>query len=226
MASSVEMIRRVAAGLGPMIDEVVFVGGTAGTLLVTDPAAPTIRETLDVDVIVEVVGQTAFYSMEKTLRGKGFQNQGEMICRWKYEDLLVDIMPTDAATLGFSNRWYPEAFRTAIPFDVGDLQIRLITGPLFLATKLEAYHGRGKGDIFGSHDMEDIIAVIDGRVELMDEMADTPESVRAYLSDEFAGLLGDQAFLTNAPWHLGGDRASQQRWPRALDILQAMVDNG
>ncbi|WP_156785488.1 MULTISPECIES: hypothetical protein [Cyanophyceae] len=28
------------------------------------------------------------------------------LCRWLYQDLIVDIMPCDAKILGFSNRWY------------------------------------------------------------------------------------------------------------------------
>jgi len=42
---------------------------------------------------------------------------------------------------------------------LGTRDIRLITAPYFLATKFEAFHGRGHGDVRGSHDLEDIVAV-------------------------------------------------------------------
>ena len=39
---------------GPVADEMVFLGGCATGLLITDPAAPSVRVTMDVDVITEV----------------------------------------------------------------------------------------------------------------------------------------------------------------------------
>jgi hypothetical protein len=36
--------------------------------------------------------------------------------------------------------------------------VRLLAPALFIATKLDAFHGRGGGDIVASHDLEDIIA--------------------------------------------------------------------
>ena len=43
-----------AIRLGPLLPEIVFVGGCATNLLVTDPEAAPIRETYDVDVIAEI----------------------------------------------------------------------------------------------------------------------------------------------------------------------------
>ena len=43
------------------------------------------------------------------------------------------------------------------------LRIRVVTAPYFVATKLEAFRGRGRGDYISSHDLEDLLAVIDGR---------------------------------------------------------------
>ena len=35
------------------------------------------------------------------------------ICRWRIGDLILDLMPTDEAILGFANRWYPDALAKA-----------------------------------------------------------------------------------------------------------------
>jgi len=51
---NVEMVESVARSLGSLLDKVVFLGGATTSLLITDPAAPEIRGTLDVDVIVEI----------------------------------------------------------------------------------------------------------------------------------------------------------------------------
>ena len=80
-------------------------------------------------------------------------------------------MPTDASVLGFTNPWYDEAIATAQVVELaGGLRIRLIAAPAFVATKLEAFGTRGRGDLMGSHDLEDIINVLDGRPGIEDEI--------------------------------------------------------
>ena len=49
--------------------------------------------------------------------------------------------------------------------------IKLITAPTFLATKFEAYSDRGGADMLASHDIEDIVNVVDGRPGLLEEVA-------------------------------------------------------
>ena len=93
-----------------------------------------------------------------------------VICRWRFKEILVDFMPTDERILGFSNRWYTDAFRNAHNFSIEGLTLKLIRAPYFLGTKLEAFYGRGKNDYMVSHDMEDFIALIDGRLEIVDEI--------------------------------------------------------
>ena len=105
------MVERIAAALGPLRERVVFVGGSATGLLITDPLAAAIRVTKDVDVIVEVATHSGYYQVEEALRDLGFRNdtrEGAPLCRWRWEELILDVMPTDPAILGFSNCWYPE----------------------------------------------------------------------------------------------------------------------
>lgn len=71
-------------------------------------------------------------------------------------------MPTDATVLVFSNRWYPAAIDRAETFHIAGHNVRVVTPALFIATKLEAFHERGGNDVFASHDIEDIIAVVPG----------------------------------------------------------------
>jgi hypothetical protein len=51
-----------------------------------------------------------------------------------------------------------------------DLHIRVVTSVYFCATKLEAFAGRGKNDYQTSHDLDDLMAVVDGRAELIEEI--------------------------------------------------------
>ena len=211
------------------MERMVFVGGCATGLLLTDPAAAPVRPTLDVDVIVELASYAEFVALEEQLRRLGFresQKEGAPVCRWMSGNLLLDVMPTDSSVLGFSNRWHRAAFEGAQEVSVEGHEIRLITAPYFLATKLEAFHGRGKEDCRGSHDLEDIVTVLDGRSEIEDEVSLAPADLRQYLSDEFQALLSNRDFLDALPGHLLPDAASQQRIGIVLERMKNLIWEG
>jgi hypothetical protein len=89
---------------------------------------------------------------------------------WCVGELAVDVMPTRSDILGLSNRWYPQAIATAQTMVLPSKRpIRVVAAPLFVATKLEAFHGRGDGHYLFSHDLEDLVSIFDGREQLMEE---------------------------------------------------------
>jgi len=51
---SLALLSRAVVQLGPLVDRLVFLGGCATALLLSDPAAPEVRPTKDVDAITEV----------------------------------------------------------------------------------------------------------------------------------------------------------------------------
>ena len=104
-SANLAMIRYVAERLGDLRERVVFLGGAATTLLITDQAAPDVRPTLDVDVIVEIGSSPDYYRLGESLREIGFTedaSEGAPLCRWLIDGIRVDIMPTDEHILGFS----------------------------------------------------------------------------------------------------------------------------
>lgn len=108
-------------------------------------------------------------------------------------------MPDDPKILGFLNPWYPETIRSATEFHLRpDLGIRLIAPPAFIATKLEAFIDRGGRDLF-SHDLEDVLNVVDGRLEIVDEMSRADEGLRAFVTRELGRLLADPDFSNALP---------------------------
>jgi len=224
MHPNINMLEIVAEGLGPLLDDVVFIGGCATGLLITDSAVLQIRETKDVDVIVEIYSLPEYHDLSARLRHQGFREDASPdapICRWSFNSVLVDVMPTDASILGFGNQWYADAIHSAeMAVLPNGFSIRLVTAPYFLATKLEAFHGRGKGDYIASHDLEDIIAVLDGRQTIVDEVAVCPSPLRAHLASKFTKLLADDAFQDALPGHLLGDAASQARLPLILNRIK------
>lgn len=226
MPSPIEEMRIVARRLQPLKAPFVFVGGAVVCLLVDHPELSEFRPTKDVDVIVQVVTYVEFASLEQRLRDAGFVHDtsfGAPICRWKVGGCTVDIMPENSASLGMNTKWFPEALALSRKTDLGEGCIaRVITPPLFIATKLEAFKDRGKNDFMMSHDLEDIITVIDGRDSVVEEIAAAPVEVRRYLADWFSRLLRDADFQDALPGYLPGLLGARQRVPLILQRLGAI----
>lgn len=134
------------------------------------------------------------------------------ICRWISEGMKLDVMPFEEHVLGFSNRWYKLAAKTATVVELGDgIEIRLITAACFIATKLEALALRSGGDYRMSPDLEDIIVVLDGRPELIGEVKESGVELRQYIAARLRKLLGDADFVDAIPACLLPDETSQAR---------------
>ena len=227
MASNLPLLEEAAAKLKHLLPEVVFVGGSTLDLMVTDQGSAPIRSTYDVDVIVaaDYADYSAFCDR---LREIGFENDthpGAPLCRFLHGGLMLDVMSTDKGALGFSNRWYEGAIQTAVPASLprGKV-IRLIAAPFFLGTKMEAFHDRGENDYYMSHDLEDFIAVVDGREQLLHELAAAPVELRKYLGEVTAKLLATEQFLDALPGYVMGDLISQRRIPLILERLRKMSE--
>ena len=196
---NVPKVELVAQALGDLREQLVFVGGCAVDLLLTDTAAAPSRVTYDVDLVAQVAALAGYHKLEEEFVRLGFKrdiSRDAPICRWRLGNLEVDLMPTDTSVLGFANRWYPLAMQTAqlVTLPSGTT-IRLIAAPVFLATKFEAFADRGKGDFLGSHDLEDIVNVLDGRPEIVDEIALSPVELQRYLAERCGALMAIPDFM-------------------------------
>lgn len=216
----------IAKSLGDLCESLVFVGGCATGLLLTAPRAQAIRATQDVDVVVHAISTADYHAMEKAVESRGFKHDlspEAPICRWLLQGVALDLMPSQPGILGFHNRWYPLAIETAAQISLPNgMDIRLITAPVFVATKFEAFHGRGNNDYLASHDLEDIITVVDGRPELMPEIDRVHGELRRYIAAEINTLLEDRNFLTALAGHLPGDAASQARLPELIRRMRTI----
>lgn len=185
LAANIALLRETVAKLGDIAESLVFVGGCATGLLVTSVRTQAVRVTVDVDAVARIGTIGDYHAMEKRLEKRGFvrdRSPDAPICRWTAGRLQLDVVPADPAVLGFSNRWYPLAVETAAPYTLtGTASIQLIRAPVFVATKLEAFRDRGKGDFVASHDLEDIVTVVDGRPELPAEVAASAGVLRDYI---------------------------------------------
>lgn len=224
---NLQIIEIAAHALGPLCDELVFLGGCATALFITDSAAPPVRGTRDVDVLAETGSASEYRELEKRLRERGFEvdsTKGAPICRWVGHGILLDVMPTDEKILGFGNIWYSGAVASARACELpSGTKIQLIDPVHFVATKFEAFDGRGDNDFVMSHDLEDVICVLDGRPELEREITDADEEIRNYVCNRLRILVDDPRFVEALPGHLPGDAGSQARLPMLVEKLQRLA---
>jgi len=226
---SFEQLEQAAAGLGELRAKVAFLGGAAIVLWLSEAGAPEPRPTRDVDVIVEVGSLIDYYRLGEELRKRRFEENADarQICAWRHLDtgLELDVMPTDPEILGFANDWYPAALEAALDRELpSGTQIRAVPPPYLIATKIEAFRSRGGGDYLGSHDFGDIVALVDGRGELVDEVRAASHDLRAYLATRFREMQENFAFETAVAGMLMPDAASQARAAVVLGRIQQIID--
>lgn len=206
-------LEAVASALGDLLPQVTFVGGSTTVLLVDEAAHHGVRKTDDVDVIVDVQTLIEYHKFSARLREHGFREDIEgPTCRWLFDAengrLKLDVMPIDEKILGFSNRWYKEAIKAAFESTLPNgIVIRVVSPAYFLATKFEAFAGRGKGDFF-SHDLEDIVFVLENRERFIFELMDCPVEMKQYFSQQADLLLNDE-FLNVLPGLLNNPESAR-----------------
>ena len=197
MANNIEMLQRVAKGLGELKEEVVFVGGSVAELYADNPELSDVRPTLDIDCVVEVSTRKSYYELEEELRKRKFRNDttpGAPICRWIFEDIIVDVMPINTDILGFGNKWYQAGVEQKTEKLLPDGNpIYVFPVEYYLATKFEALKGRGGSDLRLSHDFEDVIYILDNNIDIVQRISsNTNISLKEYLKERCSALLEDK----------------------------------
>ncbi len=224
-----QMLEQVASALGAeLLQTMTFVGGCTTGLLLTDAfTREQVRHTDDVDLIVHVMGYGGFNQLQEQLKKQGFSisspdpDETFPICAMKLEELRVDFMPDDESVLGFSNRWYKAAMETATSYELTEiLTINLVSPVYFIATKLEAFKGRGKGDVLASRDIEDILNLLDGRPELISEVQNATTELQNYIATEITQLLAVDDFKYAVS---SQSRGSQEREDLIFDRLDLLA---
>jgi hypothetical protein len=220
---NVQLLEVAAAALEPLLGELVLVGGCAVGLLISDQARPPVRHTIDVDLLTEVAPLASYYKLGADLRRLGFVESTELTCRWHKGALKIDVMPTDPGVLGFTNRWYEVAVKTAVSTKLPSGRLlKHTTAPVLLATKVEAFHGRCEGDYL-REDMEDIINLVDGREEIVTDLGRAPDEVVRFLQSEFEDFLADVAFVDAIRMHLLPDVVEQARVPLVIERMRRIA---
>lgn len=212
MHINIVRLKAVAQVLSSLKEAFVFVGGATVSLYATNAdLANEVRPTEDVDVVVEIAGYSGFTQLEEKLRAVGFVNDIEsgVYCRYKIQGIIVDVMPTNDTAIGFSNKWYPEGFKNAIIVPLDEkTAVKIFSLPYFMASKWEAYKGRGKGDYRTSKDFEDLVYLFENVDDLQDQLNKVPTHIFNYLQEEFLKVIDTSDFKEGLYSHMRGGYTS------------------
>lgn len=187
------VVKKVATALGELNDEVAYVGGATVSIYADDPTAEDVRPTKDVDIMLRIATFAELASLQDKLASKNIypDPEAEVNCRFKYDDVLIDVMSTKEVGWAPSDPWFEPGFKTLVKYKLDHkVTIRVFTAPYFLATKFSAFHDRGN-DPRTSTDFEDIVYVLDSRLNIVDEIRGAPSNVRDYLKEHLKVFLND-----------------------------------
>lgn len=219
------IIKKIALALGEINKQVIYVGGATVGLYINDPAADDVRPTKDVDISLSIATISELEKMREGLNEKGFIQTAEdgVICRFRYEDVKVDVMNTKAIGWAPANRWFASGFENRVQIEIEGQAIYIIPLPYFIATKFVAYNSRGKNEPRTSHDFEDIVYVLDNCTDLVEQINTANEEVKLFLKSEFESILNDKVKQEAVAGNLFYE-SRDERFTMIIDKLNKMVN--
>jgi predicted nucleotidyltransferase len=218
------LVERLCTHIEPLLNQIVLVGGCAVGFLITDSAQLLPRETDDVDLATEITTLGDYHEFSNRLKELGFSEDTEtgVICRWRKAELRLDAMPMKEVGFGSVNSWFPMAIKTATAISLPNgSKLKHINAPTFIATKIESFLDRGDNN-FQHYDIEDIINVINGREEVIDELAKADQELRDFTSDKLGAFLEINAFTDLIPSHI---RPNESRAEIVFERLRKITGN-
>jgi len=223
---NIAILETVVENLQELASQMVFIGGATVGLYIVDKAVPSVRHTIDIDCVVEVISKSEYYELSQKLRAKGFQEDqsSEVICRFRKGELILDVIPTSAEILNFSNPWYPDGIKHKVPTKLSSgAEISIFSVPFFLASKIVAFSGRGEGDFMSSHDIEDIVTVFDGDPSIAQKIVEAPISVSEFLTKELGSLLANEDFISSVEGHINDRLNTGKRTAIVLERMKRSI---
>lgn len=220
---NIGVVAEVAEALKDLKDNMVFVGGAVVSLYTDDPAADEIRPTQDIDMTINMVNLGHWSHIQEKLGKLGFHPDpfGHAICSYKYKDIPVDIMSAEDGPLGPANTWYKVGFNNLWTVKAKDQEIKILSAPCYLATKFEAFANRGS-DIRSSHDMEDIIYILDNRINIVAEISESEDRIKQFLKTQLMTIINNGLLEEVLMAHIH-PLMQQERLPLVIEKINQIV---
>lgn len=222
-----QIIKKIANALGELNNEIIFVGGATVSLYVNDEAAEDVRPTKDIDISVSVATINELEDVREKLASKGFLQSAELdvICRFKFEGIVVDVMNTKPISWAPANHWFKKGFENMEEIQIDQKTIRIMPFNYFLASKFTAYEDRGGNDPRFSHDVEDITYILDNRTD-WDKIliSEKDKEVKSYIIEKLKLIQEDSKFQEAILGNLFYE-SSEKRFQLVLDKIDFVLNN-
>ena len=178
---------------------------------------------MDISLAIASLGDLE--SIREELIRKGFKQfpEDDVICRFRYGDIKVDVMSTKAVGWAPANPWFSPGFAQRETLDINDQMIQILTLSYFLASKFSAYNDRGAKDPRTSHDFEDIIYVLDNRTDIVEQLAEVPDDVRPYLEEQLQRILDDRVMHEAIIGNLFYE-TREERYHRIIECIKQIIN--
>lgn len=225
------LVELAAIALGPLVDEVVFVGAAVLPVWITEKEVLPLRATDDTDCVIDVSTKARYDAFGERLRAQGLREDkdSKVLCRWRVpeSDLIVDVMPAEQSILGFTGKWVHLAHRKGMSeeFEIGRAgSARIVRPELWTAMKLDAFATRGNNDFYSSKDFEDLVSIVRGRPSLIEELKSSRRDVREFAATSILSLTRSKQFevgVIGAIAQIGSDQiADEIVLPRFAEIAR------
>lgn len=221
---NLEAIEMIATALKELNEQVVFVGGAVVSMYANDPAADDVRPTKDVDISLSVASASELEEIRLKLIERGFTQtpEDDVICRFRFQGVKVDVMNTKEIGWAPANPWFRAGFTKKITVEIKESNVQILPLPYFLATKFAAYNSRGNNNPVTSHDFEDIVFILDNCLDIQQQLSILPAYVEPYLMEEFGKILTDDAKKEAIEGNVAYDNRNS-RVERILKSIEAIV---
>lgn len=185
--------KKVAKALGKLNERVVYVGGAVISHYIDDTSADDVRPTKDIDITMEIASVGKLEAIRVELTNKGFYQSSEdsIICRFRYDDIKVDVMATKAVGWAPANPWFAPGYKNQVNFSVDSVTIHCFSLPYYLATKFTTFYDRGSKDPRTSKDFEDIVYLLNYTSDFEKQVLTAEAQVKEYLILCFKDIMED-----------------------------------
>lgn len=186
-----EIIKKVALTLGELNNDVIYVGGATVSLYINDPAADDVRPTKDIDISLQILSIPQLEQIREQLVDKGLKQSADLgvICRFKLDDILVDVMSTKAVGWAPANPWFADGFNQRETVLIDEIPVQIMPLPYFLASKFSAFTDRGGSDPRYSKDFEDITYILNNRTDWHEVLIASEPDVKEFLARQLQEIV-------------------------------------
>ncbi len=215
-------VKKVAHALGDINKQVVFVGGAVVSMYIDDPSAEDVRPTKDVDISLEIKSLGELEKLRIKLLKRGFKqnSRDNVICRFRLDEILVDVMGTKPIGWAPANKWFEEGFSLKQSVDIDSIPVYILPLPFYLASKFAAFYDRSGNDPRTSHDFEDIVYLLNYTFNIEEIIKSSPLVLREYFKNVFLDILKSEKLQEAILCNLFYEN-QMNRYERILKILKA-----